>query len=291
MVHLTFVFGLLGNIVSFMVFLAPVPTFYKIYKMKSSEGFQSIPYVIGLFSAMLMIYYAFLTPDPTLLITINAVGCFMHTGFICFYVFYASRKAKIQTMVMVLLLNVCGYGVMVLTTKFLSEGAARANIVGRICLVFSICVFVAPLCIVKQVIQTKSVEHMPFLVSLFLTISAVMWFFYGLSRKDYNIAIPNILGFLFGIVQMILYMIYKNAKKSENDMEQKFPEIQTELVKVVDDNTKVPDELKDQVIDVMKLSALVCSEIIPVVAQLTDPNGLNIDEINAVIKQSTEIST
>ncbi|KAG9155367.1 hypothetical protein Leryth_024868 [Lithospermum erythrorhizon] len=262
--HLTFVFGLLGNIVSFMVFLAPLPTFYKIYQKKSSEGFQSIPYVIGLFSAMLMIYYAFLNPDPTLLITINSVGCFMHTVFICFYIFYASKKAKIQTMVMVFLLNICGLGLILVLTHFLSEGVARAHIVGRICL--------------KQVIQTKSVEHMPFLVSLFLTLSAVMWFFYGLLRQDYNIAA--------GFAQMILYLIFKN--KEDEDVEQKLPRNRNwgngEVIRGNQDS----DELKEQVIDVMKLSALVCSEIIPVVAQLTDPNnGLNnIDEINAVIKQA-----
>ncbi|KAG6640001.1 hypothetical protein CIPAW_10G141200 [Carya illinoinensis] len=48
-----FAFGLLGNIVSFMVYLAPLPTFYQIYKKKSIESFQSVPYVVALFSSKL----------------------------------------------------------------------------------------------------------------------------------------------------------------------------------------------------------------------------------------------
>ncbi|KAK4486163.1 hypothetical protein RD792_008831 [Penstemon davidsonii] len=132
-------------------------------------------------------------------------------------------------------------------------GATRANIVGWICLVFALCVFVAPLCVVREVIRTKSVEYMPFLLSFFLTLSAVMWFFYGLLRKDYNIAIPNVLGFAFGVLQMVLYIAYKNVKKVE---EEKLPEIQSQIVAIEDDM---------QIIDVVKLSAMVCTEIIPVV--------------------------
>ncbi|XP_019189385.1 PREDICTED: bidirectional sugar transporter SWEET14-like [Ipomoea nil] len=264
---LTFAFGLLGNIVSFMVYLAPVPTFIKIYKKKSTEGYQSVPYVVGLFSAMLWIYYAFLTPDTTLLITINSVGCFIQTSYISFFLFYATKKAKIDTMKTLLLLNVGGYGLIILITQFVAKDtSSRAHIVGWICLVFALCVFVAPLCIVRQVIKTKSVEYMPFLLSFFLTLSAVMWFFYGLLRKDYNIAIPNILGFIFGILQMVLYVVYKNGKKKESTAEQKLPENgscgggdQVEQ--------KVPEELKEQVIDVVKLSAaLALTGISPPVA-------------------------
>ncbi|KAJ0436380.1 putative SWEET sugar transporter [Helianthus annuus] len=210
--HLTLAFGILGNIVSFMVFLAPIPTFYKVYKKKSTEGFQSAPYVVGLFSAMLWIYYAFLKTNVLLLITINSVGCFIETMYICFFLFYAPKKARMESLKLIVLLIVVGFGLIVALTQFLASGVTRGVIVGWICLVFSLCVFVAPLGVLRQVIKTKSVEYMPILLSVALTLSAVMWFFYGLLLGDFNIAIPNVLGFIFGIIQMILYLIYKNQK-------------------------------------------------------------------------------
>ncbi|XP_051134930.1 bidirectional sugar transporter SWEET14-like [Andrographis paniculata] len=280
--YLDFSFGLLGNIVSFMVFLAPVPTFYQIYKRKSTEGFQSVPYVVGLFSAMLWIYYAFLKTDTMLLITINSVGCFIQTVYITLYLVYAPKSARMQTMVHVVVLNMVGMGLIVLLTHLLLvESSSRATVVGWICLVFSICVFIAPLCVVRQVIRTKSVEYMPFLLSLFLTLSAVMWFFYGLIRKDYNIAIPNVLGFTFGVLQMVLYLVYRKAKKVVQ-LEGKLNEIVSAVH--MEDTNKCSDDLKEQIIDVVKLSAVavVCPDIIPNIPRIVDEHAaaaiINLDQ-------------
>ncbi|KAL1541783.1 Bidirectional sugar transporter sweet13 [Salvia divinorum] len=226
-------FGLLGNIVSFMVFLSPIPTFYSIYKKKTSEGYQSLPYVVALFSSMLWIFYALLkSSNATLILTINAFGCFIETIYVCFYLFYAPNKARVQTLKMLVLLIICGFGFIVASTIYLVKPPQRATVVGWICLVFSLCVFVAPLCILKKVIQSKSVEYMPFLLSLFLTLSAVMWFFYGLLINDYNVAVPNVVGFSFGVVQMGVYVKYKYAEKMSRK-QQKLPEAAVVVTQVV----------------------------------------------------------
>ncbi|KAK3018000.1 hypothetical protein RJ639_004376 [Escallonia herrerae] len=281
----TLAFGLLGNIISFMVYLAPVPTFYQVYKKKSTEGFQSIPYVVGLFSAMLWIYYALLKSNAMLLITINSVGCFIETVYVCFYLFYAPKKARIETVKLLLLLNGGGYGLIIILTQFLAKESTRFTIVGWICLVFSFCVFLAPLCVVKQVIRTKSVEYMPILLSVFLTLSAVIWFLYGLLLNDYNIAIPNVLGFIFGVLQMVLYLMYKTTKKV---IEQKLPEFHNQVIELVDHKLPV---LKEKIIDVVELSAMVCAEIIPVVAKLHENgNGMvKVDDVPKKILESSRI--
>ncbi|XP_020224475.1 bidirectional sugar transporter SWEET9 [Cajanus cajan] len=208
------IFGLLGNIVSFLVFLAPLPTFYTIYKNKSSEGFQSIPYVVALLSALLLLYYGFIKTNATLIITINCIGCAIEVSYLTMYIIYAPKKQKISTMVLILICDVGGFGLTMLISTFAVKGINRVHAVGWICAIFNIAVFAAPLSIMRRVIKTKSVEYMPFSLSLFLTLCATMWFFYGFFDKDYFIMLPNVLGFLFGISQMILYMIYKKAGKN-----------------------------------------------------------------------------
>ncbi|KAF5191092.1 Bidirectional sugar transporter sweet13, partial [Thalictrum thalictroides] len=188
------------------------PTFYRVYKKKNTEGFQSIPYIVALFSAMLWLFYAYLKPNGSMLLTINTAGCIIESIYIIVYLIYAPRPAKIYTTRLLLLLNVVVFGLIVLFTILFAKEAKRATIVGWICSVFSVCVFAAPLSIMRQVIRTKSVEFMPISLSIFLTLCAIVWFFYGLLIMDLYVAGPNILGFLFGIAQMILYFIYKHAR-------------------------------------------------------------------------------
>ncbi|XP_076898526.1 bidirectional sugar transporter N3-like [Bidens hawaiensis] len=263
--HLTLAFGLLGNIVSFMVFLAPIPTFYKVYKKKSTEGFQSAPYVVGLFSAMLWIYYAMLKTNVLLLITINSFGIVIETVYICFFLFYAPKKARMESLKLIVLLIVVGFGLIVFSTQFFASGVTLGVIVGWICLVFSLCVFVAPLGVVRQVIKTKTVEYMPILLSVALTLSAVMWFFYGLLLGDFNIAIPNVLGFTFGIIQIILYYKYRNNKPVSNKKMSEFEATKCPVSEM--EERKIQEIVDHKIIDVAKLATLISADIIPVVTK------------------------
>ncbi|KAE9608597.1 hypothetical protein Lal_00020730 [Lupinus albus] len=210
--HLVFIFGILGNIASFVCFLAPLPTFYRVCKKKSTEGFQAIPYVAALFSAMLWIFYAYVKTGAILLITINAFGCVIETIYLAIYITYCPKKTRMRTLGMILFFNFGGCCAIVLLTHLLSKGEGRVKLLGWICVVFSTSVFAAPLSIIRVVIRTKSVEFLPFPLSLLLTISAVMWLLYGVSLKDIYVTLPNIVGLSFGTIQMILYAIYRNNK-------------------------------------------------------------------------------
>ncbi|PNX71737.1 bidirectional sugar transporter n3-like protein, partial [Trifolium pratense] len=86
-------------------------------------------------------------------------------------------------------MNVGSFALILLVTNYaVHDSLLRVQVLGWICVSLSVSVFAAPLSIVAQVVRTKSVEFMPFNLSFTLTLSATMWFGYGLFLKDICIA-------------------------------------------------------------------------------------------------------
>ncbi|KAJ9559544.1 hypothetical protein OSB04_004704 [Centaurea solstitialis] len=259
--HLTLAFGLLGNVVSFMVFLSPLPTFYKVYKKKSTEGFQSIPYVIGLFSAMLWIYthcskemQCFLSPLTPL------VSSYNHFTLSSSLSMHHPEPGYMESLKLIVAFIVVGFGLIVLLTQFLVKGAKQGVIVGWICLVFSLCVFVAPLGVLVttsdqdkkcRVHANSSVicAHAQCRYVVLLRSTSR-----GLQHRDSQHAWIH-----FGIIQMILYFIYKNKKPVINDKITEFKE----RMSMDEPRGVVPDIKGQNTIDMVKLNALIASENVP----------------------------
>ncbi|KAG2580287.1 hypothetical protein PVAP13_6NG331200 [Panicum virgatum] len=204
--------GIAGNIISFMVFLAPVTTFLQVYRKKSTGGFSSVPYVVALFSSVLWIFYALVKTNSRPLLTINAFGCGVEAAYIVFYLVYAPRRARLRTLAYFLLLDVAAFALIVVVTLCGVPKHLRVKFLGSVCLAFSMAVFVAPLSIIVKVVKTKSVEYLPISLSFCLTLSAVAWFCYGLFTKDPFVMYPNVGGFFFSCVQMGLYFWYRKPR-------------------------------------------------------------------------------
>ncbi|CAI9115607.1 OLC1v1016549C1 [Oldenlandia corymbosa var. corymbosa] len=208
-----FIMGVFGNAFALFLFLAPLITFRRIVKKRSTEQFSGVPYVMTLLNCLLSAWYGmpFVSPHNLLVSTINGTGAAIESIYVIIFLIFAPRKEKAKIFgLFVLVLSV--FAAVVFISLFALHGQSRKLFCGLAATIFSIVMYASPLTIIRLVIKTKSVEFMPFFLSLFVFLCGTSWFIFGLLGKDPFVAIPNGFGCGLGTVQLILYAIYRNNK-------------------------------------------------------------------------------
>ncbi|KAH7543015.1 bidirectional sugar transporter SWEET17 isoform X1 [Ziziphus jujuba] len=205
-------FGLLGNIMSGLLYLSPADVFWRILKRKSTEEFESIPYVSKLLNAYFWVYYGLIKPKSLLVATINIFGGVVEVIFLTIFLLYAPPRMKTRTAILVAVLDVGFPAAAILLTQFLLHGEKRIDVAGLFCVIFSMIAYASPLSAMKTVVLTNSVEYMPFFLSLIFFVNGGVWTIYAVLAKDLFVGIPNGTGFLLGTAQLILYGIYWKPK-------------------------------------------------------------------------------
>ncbi|XP_054799476.1 bidirectional sugar transporter SWEET1-like isoform X2 [Prosopis cineraria] len=210
-----FLFGIFGNASALFLFLAPVITFKRIVKNKSTEKFSGIPYVMTLLNNLLSAWYGlpFVSPHNILVTTINGTGAVIESTYVLIFIIFAPKKEKAKILgLFALVLAV--FSAVVFVSLFALHGGPRKLFCGLAATIFSIIMYGSPLSIMRLVIRTKSVEFMPFFLSLFVFLCGTSWFTYGLLGRDPFVAVPNGVGSALGATQLVLYMIYRDRKSS-----------------------------------------------------------------------------
>ncbi|XP_071695797.1 bidirectional sugar transporter SWEET6b-like [Rutidosis leptorrhynchoides] len=210
------VIGVIGNLISIILFLSPVPTFYKIWKRKSVERYSPVPYLVTFVNCGLWIFYGLplVHPHSLLVTTTNGAGMAIECVYLLLFIIYSDLKKRMRVILVLVVEIIFLTGLVVLVLTLTHSTKTRSAIVGGICIFGNISMYASPLSVMKMVITTKSVEYMPFLLSLFCFANGVCWFSYALIRFDPFVAVPNGLGALFGLAQLILYAtFYKSTKE------------------------------------------------------------------------------
>ncbi|XP_013610084.1 PREDICTED: bidirectional sugar transporter SWEET3-like isoform X1 [Brassica oleracea var. oleracea] len=210
--------GILGNGASLLLYTAPVLTFSRVFKKKSTEEFSCLPYVMTLFNCLIYTWYGLPIVSHCWenfpLVSINGVGIVLESIFIFVYFCYASPKEKIKVgVIFVPVIVVFGLTTAISAVVF-EDHRHRKSFVGSVGLVASISMYGSPLIVMKKVIETKSVEYMPFYLSFFSFLASSLWLAYGLLSHDLFLALPNMVGTPLGILQLIIYFKYKNKKEA-----------------------------------------------------------------------------
>ncbi|KAK7337732.1 hypothetical protein VNO77_18318 [Canavalia gladiata] len=217
MPSLVFAVGIIGTVLSLLVFASPMKTFYRVVKKKSTENYEGTPYMTTFLCTSLWTSYGVLKPGGFQIAMVNGAGAIFHCIYILLFLIYSPQDQKVKTAQLVAILDVGFLGTVISVTLFVLHGTIQLTFLGMLCSGLTIIMYASPLLAMKTVIKTKSVEYMPFLLSFFMFLNGGAWALYSLLVKDLFVGIPNLIGLILGLTQVIVYVIYK--KRAECTME------------------------------------------------------------------------
>ncbi|KAK3206664.1 hypothetical protein Dsin_020710 [Dipteronia sinensis] len=89
--------GITGNILAFVLFVSPIPTFKRILRNKSTEQFSGLPYIYSLLNCLISLWYGmpFISPGVILVATVNSIGAIFQLVYVTIFIIYANKPKKV----------------------------------------------------------------------------------------------------------------------------------------------------------------------------------------------------
>jgi solute carrier family 50 protein (sugar transporter) len=200
----------IGIIIGVILSLSPIPTFIDIaMHSKTTGGYTVAPYLSALVCCSCWLTYALLAgASKADLIPLNAASFIIYSIYCGVFLRFCENRAHVLRLYSAALVVVA----LTLTTALVFKSLI---VIGLLATIANCIMFAAPLAVMQQVIQTRSVRYMPFLLSFMSFICASVWLVWASLVGDYFVLVPNALGTFFGVVQLLLYTVYWRLSTSE----------------------------------------------------------------------------
>ncbi|MED6120168.1 hypothetical protein PIB30_018374 [Stylosanthes scabra] len=216
MATLIFAVGIIGTVLSLLVFASPITTFREVVKKKSTENYKGAPYIATFLCTSLWSFYGVLKPGGFLVAAVNGAGALFHCVYILIFILYSPQDTKMRTAHYVGVVDVGFVATVISVTVLVLDGSIQLTVLGMLCSALTVLMYASPLLAMRTVIKTKSVEYMPFLLSLFMFLNAGAWALYSLLLRDFYIGIPNFVGLVLGSAQLTVYLMYKEKARADS---------------------------------------------------------------------------
>ena len=204
------IFGWLGSLLSIYFFIAPIHPFTKVFQNKID--YKDSPGILLLFTFMnciLWTVYGFLKDETQIYIT-NSLGGVITLIWITIYLIYLGKKYFVFSFIINIFLLI-----LIISISHIFYHIVGEDNTGLIAVMFNVLMFAAPGEKIFQVFKTGKFELIPIFSSIGGFACSLCWLIFGIYKKDLNIIIPNSIGLLFAIFQIIIYLIYNKKNKTK----------------------------------------------------------------------------
>ncbi len=204
------IFGWIGTVITFYFFAAPGVPFYKLLrgqiKLNEAPGFLL---VFSFLNCILWFNYGLLLDRPQMYST-NGVGSGLTLIFVTiFIIFFTKQKYYIAVL--------CLFGLiaLIIIISYLSYFVIYYKYVGYSANVFNVLMYIATGEKIYRVFKTKNYNLMPIFSIVGAFLASSCWLLYGSLDYEINVIIPNALGVVFSIIQLVVYFYFYCKKKTE----------------------------------------------------------------------------
>ena len=230
------IFGWIGTAISTYFFIAPIVPFMKLIKkeitVKEAPGLLLICTLLNciLWGDYGLLYDRFLQYFP------NGLGGVITLVWLTIFAIYLANKHIGFVLVYLFIMYVIVADLTLIFYFYVDK-----EVTGKIVLVFNVLMYASPGEKMVTVCKTGNYTLIPIWSTIGGTACSTCWMIYGIYIADWNVIIPNVLGVLCSIVQIVVYIIFKGRYKGDN---KGLKEDDSE--KVNDSNGRATEEPKEE---------------------------------------------
>ena len=207
------IFGWVGTVICIYFFVSPVVPFIKL--IKGEITYKESPGILLICSFMNCILWADygLRKDRFLQYFPNGLGGSITLVFITIFLIYFAGKQLPFALLYTVALALVVAGIAILFYKI------DSYYTGLVAMIFNVLMYAAPGEKMYTVCKTGNYELIPIWSTIGAAACSGCWLIYGLYLLDSNVIIPNVLGVICAIIQIIVFYIFKGKEKKIDKIE------------------------------------------------------------------------
>ena len=209
------IFGWVGNALALYFYIAPIVPFVKVIKgqmtWKQSPG---VLLLCSFLNCILWSDYGLIT-NQFLLYLANGLGGTITLIYITIFLIHVADRKVLLSLFYNFFLICC-----IVEIYFVFYYLVPSKVTGIIANIFNVLMYAAPGEKIYQICKGASYQLIPIWSTIGGTACSTSWMCYGIYQKDYYVVIPNALGVLASIVQIVIFVIYRRKQKNKAQSEE-----------------------------------------------------------------------
>ena len=202
------IFGWIAACLTIICYFSPIPLYFKLCRGKIRyNDCPNLKVLINYIICINWFLYSFLLKNNQIFICFLSGAFFSIICVLTFLIILAKIKALKSFLFALILLFYT-----ILCYFLLGIIIRNTDIVGYICVIYSLLSLIEPFFILKKTIKYRNYKYIPIQLCIIGLVATTCWIIYGFMIINFHIIIPNLIGMVYNFILMFIWNIFKKRK-------------------------------------------------------------------------------